>query len=176
MILPRPLHDNWNEVADFVMENFKSGESFMLSDAKRSLIFESVDRDKWIVPCRFRLNIGLMRFYTHVTKDIGLVTKEKSLIGTMTPEQWLFSGVDGVTNLDRLCKAMTLNGTIIPNMTTIKGREYAQILQESNIMINIPSGSVNAIEIIDNRLLIYGTWLDQLAENSGLIINRRDHD
>lgn len=177
MILPRPLHENWEFVTAFIESKFSPGESFTLLDAKRPLIFESIDKVKWVVRCRFRLNIGLMRMYTHVTKDIGLL----SPVADLNPEQWLFAGVDGVTNLDRFCKAMALNGAIIPDLTTPRGRDYAAIIDEANAAINgsavgssNPDNDLSAVEIIDNRLLIYGTWLDVLAENSGLIVKRED--
>ncbi len=170
MILPRPVLDDYLLVMDFLEDKFGVGEEFYMVNTGAIYRWIGINASKLVVKCalgkRFS-ELGVMDVYCHVQKDIGLAQTINE--GGYSAEQWLFSGIDGKRNVDRLCLAFSMNNGLIPNGNE-KGNKLREILAEANRMIGsmTPKDNKVIIEIIDNQLGKLGTYLDKLAEESGL--------
>lgn len=180
MILPRPIVDlTYPEVRDFINKNFVNGEVFELCTGKSEYKFIEVHESNWTVHAHYGKKIekiGLLKFYSRVKKDIGLIKaiKERSLPAMA----WLTSGIDGILNVERLCKAVAMNGELLPRKDE-KGKVLSAILMDSNQAIqpieNTEEGlkdAAAAIEFIDANLIKYGTYLEELAKASNVVIKR----
>jgi hypothetical protein len=180
MVLPRPLPKNtgYDELCKFLEQKFARGEevrfvkpsefhSFVLryhsaSNGTGEVIVMLHNTSK-----KRTYKMGGLAFYCHVQKDIGLV----EVADTLSPTQWLLSGIDGTTNLDRLCLAWSKNGELIPDLKTDNGKALKAILDEMNQVVKItPSWdeAAQAAELIDQGLVKFGTFLEDLRQRSGL--------
>ena len=181
MILPRPVPSNCNKaidyksISDFISSHFTFDESFTLVDDANEYKFKGIvcgNSGNYIITNR-RFKIGSLKFYTHVTKDIGYIESlfdddDKPI--KLKATTWLFMGIDGRLNIYRLCEAMAKNGELLP-LTNPIGQNYAAILKESNDWIredNDEKDILLAIEHIDHHLVKYNTYLEQLAQRSGV--------
>jgi len=169
MILPRPIPPSENGLVDYISSRFTPGQKFELCDKYHIYKYNKCDAKG--VHCFYGVrnyDIGLLRFYKLVKTDIGEIYTYPP--GTMPPMIWLLSGTDGLTNGDRLCKAWALNQGLIPRLGTPHGEALRLIISESNHWIaNSVETNVNEVyEYLDNNLVKYNTYLDDLANMSGV--------
>jgi hypothetical protein len=191
MILPRPIPLNmtieqWVDLRDFINMKFKFLEEFKLTTQPNIIPFYRFDRihqgkGGYVVMAKVANNktrqvqLGLLKFYKEVTKDIGMMNglfdnnKYNAVV-------WLMMGIDGELNVDRLAKALALNGELLPKDTEA-GAALKALLAEANSQIVDDSKIVDTnmkseiIDLIDTHLIRFNTYLDELARLSGVIIN-----
>lgn len=174
MILPRPINTSVETIAAYLSQHLDYGEEFTLED--RVYCYQRCVEDNQTVEVfdksrhRYR-RLGIINVYVNITKDIGLAVP--IMPGTLTAQQWLYMGIDGVKNIDRLCKAMAMNGGILPKDDN-NGKIYSEIIKESNHWIGNNNDSNTIMEIIDHNLVKYGTYLAALAQADKLVIKDRE--
>ena len=192
MILPRPLFDGleMDDIVDFIKIHFSPGDEFELCLNKRPVIYKFIGVFDLVGPLDFNRctivkayigqskirveRIGILRFYCQVTKDIGLLKPLEP--ESLSAIQWLTSGIDGVTNGDRLAKMWAINGKILPDISTENGKALRQLIKESNKWIKRVSNTTDVqsiLEMIDTYLFKYNTYLEELISKEGSTLTNK---
>lgn len=181
MILPRPIpiDFDYNQILNFLKNKFVGGEEFTLCGDSNTYILINLGYNVTVKVKNENHNKintmkGILRFYINVTKDIGLINDKHNYLiegNKVTVEQWLFSGIDGAVNIDKLCKLWIENDGLLPNKETEKGKELKKLFKEINnctLDVKDEDESIRIMEFIDSHLFKYGSYLNDLALRSGL--------
>jgi len=186
MILPRPIPEiDRSAIAMWLLDRIKRGDELEFCHPSRmarvgkTWFHHHCDGLFWVAPVPLNkgaklVKVGVLDFYCHCKLDFGLINDPISgkMSGKMSPATWLLMGIDGKSNLDRLCEAWAKNGELIPT-TSPAGMTLRGILNEMNAMVKkgdevTLAEASEAINLIDNNLVKFNTYIQDLAAKSGL--------